>query len=255
MKALLSPRHAYPAAGLLLALAAWHLCVVAFQVSPVVLPKPALVFQALIAQRGLIASEGWVTLKECLGGFSLSLAVGILLATVMTASEAVNLTLSPLIVATQSVPKVAVAPLILVWLGVGIESRVAVAFLVSFLPILMDTAAGLRATPPELVELARSLRASRLQILWKIRIPAALPFIFSGARVAVTLSVVGAVVGEFIGSTGGLGYLLLVANSQVNAPLAWACAAALGAVGVGLFALVCLAQRLLMPWADDRGHA
>ena len=127
-----------------------------------------------------------------------------------------------LLIALQSVPKVALAPMILVWLGTGLESKLAIVWLVAFFPIIVDTAAGLRATPKELLELAHSLNASPLQIFLKVQLPAALPFIVTGAKVAITLAVIGAVIGEFIGSSEGLGFLLLSATSQLDTPLAFA---------------------------------
>ena len=165
-----------------------------------------------------------------------------------------NLTLYPILVATQSVPKVAIAPIILVWFGLGIESKLAIAFLVAFFPIVVDTATGLQSTPAGLLELARSLRASPLQVFAKVQFPAALPFIFSGAKVAVTLAVIGAVIGEFVGSMSGLGNLLLTANSQLDSALAWAALVWLSILGILLFAAVALAERLLMPWAGRAGH-
>jgi len=169
-------------------------------------------------------------------------------------SRTLNLMFYPLLIATQSLPKVALAPLILVWLGLGIESKLAIAWLVAFFPIVVDTATGLRSTSPELLELARSLQCSRLQTFFKIQLPSALPSIFSGAKIAVTLAVIGAVIGEFIGSNEGLGNLLLTANSQLNTPLAWAALVVLSVLGMILYGAVVLAEKILMPWAPDGGH-
>ncbi|MGA9005662.1 MAG: ABC transporter permease subunit [Xanthobacteraceae bacterium] len=146
------------------------------------------------------------------------------------------------------------APIILVWFGLGMQSKLAIAFLVAFFPIVVDTAAGIRATPAGLLELARSLRASPPQIFLKIKFPAALPFIFTGAKVAVTLAVIGAVIGEFVGSIGGLGNLLLTANSQLDSPLAWAALVWLSALGFLLFAAVVVAERMVMPWSQTAQH-
>ena len=157
----------------------------------------------------------------------------------------------PLLVASQSIPKVAVAPILLVWFGTGIKSKLAMAFVIAFFPVVVDTATGLRSTSPELIELARSLQCTRLQTFFKIQLPSALPSIFSGAKIAVTLSVIGAVIGEFIGSNEGLGNLLLTANSQLNSPLVWASLTVLSVLGVILYGFVVVAERLLMPWAVD----
>jgi NitT/TauT family transport system permease protein len=244
----------FPGMGIILVIAIWQLYVVQFAVSTVVLPKPSLVLHSMVSQYWLLLSEGWVTFKECLYGFLLAMVLGIPIAVALTSSQILNLTFYPLIVATQSIPKVAVAPIILVWLGTGLESKLAVAFLVAFFPVVVDTAAGLRSTPQELLDLARALRASRLQIFMKIQFPAALPFVFSGAKVAVTLAVIGGVIGEFVGSTEGLGNLLMVANSQINSPLAWASLVALSVLGILLFGAVALAERILMPWVEENRH-
>ena len=145
-------------------------------------------------------------------------------------------------------PKVAIAPIVLVWFGLGLQSKLAIAFLVAFFPIVVDTATGLQSTPAGLLELARSLRASSLQVFAKVQFPAALPFIFSGAKVAVTLAVIGAVIGELVGSVSGLGNLLLTANSQLDSALAWAALVWLSILGIVLFVAVALAERLLLPW-------
>lgn len=244
-------KYFYPVMGVVLVIFVWHIYVVGFDINPVVLPKPSLVLNIMIEERVLLLTEGWATFKECVYGFALALALGIPIAVALTGSKTLNLTFYPLLIGTQSVPKVAVAPIILVWFGLGFESKLVIAFLVAFFPIVIDTATGLRATPQELLDLAVSLRASRLQIFLKIQFPAALPFIFSGAKVAVTLAVIGAVIGEFIGATEGLGNLLLVANSQVDTPLAWASLVALSVLGMVMFAGVVAAERILMPWAED----
>ena len=192
----------------------------------------------MLANWRLVLSEGWITLLESLYGFLLAFALGVPLAVAISGSRTLNLMFYPLLIATQSLPKVALAPLILVWLGIGMESKLAIAWLVAFFPIVVDTATGLRNTPAEFLDLATSVRASAFQTFWKIRFPAALPFVISGSKVAITLAVIGAVIGEFIGSNEGLGNLLLVANSQVNIPLAFACLFGLAVIGIGLYAAV-----------------
>ena len=240
--------------GILMVVGVWQFYVIQFDVSTVVLPKPSLVLESIVNKHALLLSEGWITFKECLYGFALAMALGIPIAVALTNSRILSLTFYPLLVGTQSIPKVAVAPIILVWLGTGLESKLAVAFLVAFFPVVVDTATGLRSTPPELLDLARSLRASRVQIFTKIQFPSALPFVFSGAKVAVTLAVIGGVIGEFVGSTEGLGNLLMVANSQINSPLAWASLVALSILGIILFSAVVLAERIFMPWAEENRH-
>jgi NitT/TauT family transport system permease protein len=244
-----------PVAGLALLIAIWHLYVVAFDVPKAVLPKPAEVLDATIANWRLVVSEGWITLLESLYGFVLAFVLGVPLAVAIAGSRTLNLMFYPLLIATQSLPKVALAPLILVWLGIGMESKLAIAWLVAFFPIVVDTATGLRNTPAEFLDLATAVRASAFQTFWKIRFPAALPFVISGSKVAITLAVIGAVIGEFIGSNEGLGNLLLVANSQVNIPLAFACLIGLAVIGIGLYAAVAAVELALKPWFGATAHA
>jgi NitT/TauT family transport system permease protein len=246
-------RAIYPLTGVAVILALWQGYTWMFGISRIVLPSPSDILLASIARYDLLLRETWPTFLESVYGFGLAVAIGIPLAVCVANSRVLNLTLYPILVATQSVPKVAIVPIILVWFGLGIESKLAIAFLVAFFPIVVDTATGLQATPPGLLELARALRASPLQVFAKVQFPAALPFIFSGAKVAVTLAVIGAVIGEFVGSVGGLGNLLLTANSQLDSALAWAALVWLSILGILLFGAVALAQRLLMPW-ERAGH-
>ena len=212
------------------------------------LPSPDKVLRSLIIRSDLLFSEGWITLKETLYGFVLALVVGLPLAVAIANSRPLNLMFYPLLIALQSVPKVALAPMILVWLGTGLESKLAIVWLVAFFPIIVDTAAGLRATPKELLELAHSLSASPLQIFLKVQLPAALPFVVTGAKVAITLAVIGAVIGEFVGSSEGLGFLLLSATSQLDTPLAFAALFALSLLGIFVYALVGAGERMMAPW-------
>src|SRR6185312_15796059 len=243
----------YPLIGFAVIIVLWQGYVDVAHVSKIVLPSPMDILHASWQRSDLLVRETVPTMLESLYGFALAIVIGIPLAVCVVSSRVLNLTMYPILIATQSVPKVAVAPIILVWFGLGMQSKLAIAFLVAFFPIVVDTATGLQATPPGLLELARSLRASRWQTFWKVQFPAALPFIFSGAKVAVTLAVIGAVIGEFVGSTNGLGNLLLSANSQLDGPLAWAALVWLSVLGMLLFLAVALAERILMPWAGA-GH-
>jgi NitT/TauT family transport system permease protein len=247
-------RAVYPLVGLLAILLLWQGYTQIFGISRIVLPSPLDIFRASVARHDLLLHETWPTFLESIFGFALAVVIGIPLAVGVANSRILNLTLYPILIATQSVPKVAIAPIILVWFGLGMESKLAIAFLVGFFPIVVDTATGLRATPSGLLELAASLRASPFQIFAKVQFPAALPFIFSGAKVAVTLAVIGAVIGEFVGSVGGLGNLLLTANSQLDGPLAWAALVWLSIMGIVLFAAVVVAEKIMIPWAGSGQH-
>lgn len=249
MKGAQARRLIYPLVSFVLILAIWQFYVEFFNVSKIILPSPFEILEVSWTRSDLLLKEAWPTFLESVYGFALALVIGIPMAVCVANSRVLNLSLYPILIATQSVPKVAIAPIVLVWFGIGMQSKLAIAFLVAFFPIVVDTATGLQATPPGLVELGRSLRASRWQMFWKVQFPAALPFVFSGAKVAVTLAVIGAVIGEFVGSVNGLGNLLLSANSQLDGPMAWAALIWLSVLGILLFVVVELAQRLLMPWS------
>jgi len=193
-------------------------------------------------------SVSWVTLYETLGGFTLSILVGVPLAVLIVYSPVLKSALYPLIVLAQSVPKIAVAPVLLLILGHGEIPKVIVAFLVAFFPVVVDTATGLAATPPELLDLSRSYRASAFKTFVKVRLPMALPFFFAGAKVAITLSVIGAVVGEFVGSDKGLGYVILSATSYWKTELAFSSMILLSVMAILLFGAVSLVERLVCPW-------
>jgi NitT/TauT family transport system permease protein len=247
-------RSIYPVAGLIIILVVWQIYTSWSGISRIVLPSPIDIGLVSFRRYDLLLRETWPTLIETILGFALALLIGIPLAVCVANSRLLNLAIYPILIATQSVPKVAIAPIVLVWFGLGMESKLALAFLVAFFPVVVDTATGLQATPPGLLELARSLRASPLQVFMKVQIPAALPFMFAGAKVAITLAVIGAVIGEFVGSANGLGNLLLSANSQLEGPLAWAALVWLSVLGIVLFTAVVVAERLLTPWAQTGQH-
>ena len=237
-----------PMAGILLVLGAWQTVCVAWNMPSAVLPTPWEVAEATWKYREALLIDGWVTMKATLYGFALALLVGIPIAAAVSMFSWVNQMFYPLLVALQSVPKVALAPILLVWLGTGIESKLAIAWLVAFFPIVVDTAAGLQSAPRDLLELARSLGSSRWQVFRMVQFPSALPFVVTGAKVAVTLAVIGAVIGEFVGSSEGLGFLLLTATSQINTALAFAALFALSVLGMLAYALVVAAERALSAW-------
>jgi NitT/TauT family transport system permease protein len=248
MKAGTLTRILYPLLGVAIILIAWELTCRVAQLPIVVLPTPAQVVSSFVRNAGLLTTESWVTLKETLYGFALALVLGLPMAVAVANSRVLDLMFYPLLVALQSVPKVALAPIVLVWLGPDLGSKLAIAWLVAFFPIIVDTAAGLRATPRELLELARSLKASKTQILFKVQLPAALPFVMTGAKVAITLAVIGAVIGEFVGSSEGLGFLLLTATSQLDTALAFAALFALSLLGLFVYLLVEAIELVIAPW-------
>jgi NitT/TauT family transport system permease protein len=239
---------ALPTAVLVGTLALWEIVWRVLDVPRFVVPLPSGILAETWEWRWRLLGHSWVTLYETLAGFALSIAVGTPLAVMIVYSPLLRSALYPLLVVTQAVPKVAIAPVLLLLLGAGEVSKVVVAFLVAFFPIVVDTATGLAATPPELLDLSRSYRAGALKTFVKVRFPMALPFFFSGLKVAVTLAVIGAVVGEFVGSDQGLGYVIVSATSYWKANLAFGAMLLLAVMAIVLFALVELVERLVCPW-------
>jgi NitT/TauT family transport system permease protein len=237
-----------PAATLVGAVVFWELAARVFKIPKFIMPRPSEIVGEAWEWRYRFIEHTWVTLYETLGGFALSIVIGVPLAVLIVYSPAMRRALYPLIVLTQSVPKIAIAPVLLLMAGHGEIPKIIVAFLVAFFPIVVDTATGLAATPPELLDLSRSYRASAFKTFVKIRFPMALPFFFSGLKVAITLSVIGAVVGEFVGSDKGLGYLILSATSYWKMELAFSAMILLSLMAILLFAAVELVERLVCPW-------
>jgi NitT/TauT family transport system permease protein len=184
-------------------------------------------------------------------GFAVSVIVSLPLAVLITASPVIANAVYPLLVLTQAIPKVALAPILVVMLGSNELPRVVVTFLVAFFPLVLSIAAGITAVPPELIELGRACKASRWRELWRIRLPYAMPFVFSGLKAAITLSVVGAVVGEFVNADRGLGYLIQTSTAFFQVPLAWGALVLLSLMGIVLFQLVVIVERVFFPWAVD----
>jgi NitT/TauT family transport system permease protein len=241
-------RHVVPAATVAGAVVIWELASRVLRVPRFIMPAPSEIAAEAWEWRYRFIGHSWVTLYETLGGFALSIVVGVPLATLIVYSPSIRRALYPLIVLLQAVPKIAVAPVLLLVIGYGEIPKMIVAFLVAFFPIVVDTATGLAATPPELLELSRSYRASAFKTFVKVRFPMALPFFFSGLKVAITLAVIGAVVGEFIGSDKGLGYVILSATSYWKTELAFASMILLSLIAIVLFGAVCLVERLVCPW-------
>ncbi len=212
------------------------------------LPTPSAIVGETWGWADRLPAHAAVTLSETLGGFALSVAVGVPIAVAIVYSPFLRRVVYPLIVVLNSVPKIALAPLFLIWIGHGLVTNVVVATIVAFLPMVVNTATGLESVEPDLLQLTRSLRAGSLQVFWKVRLPWALPHVLSGMKVAMSLAVIGAVVGEFVGSDRGLGYLIIVASSNLNTAVVFGVMLALSALGVGAFYLVVLAERLLCPW-------
>ena len=237
-----------PFAGILLFLGVWEAGVRLFNVPAYLMPPPSGVFNVFVKEFPRLLYHGWVTTYEMLLGYALAVGIAVPLAIAITASQRFDRFVTPQMLFFQIVPKVAIAPLFLVWFGVGTTPKVLVAFLISFFPIVIDAAVGLRSMSAEMRDLARSMGASRWQVFAQFRLPTSLPYLFSGLKVAATLAVAGAVVGEFVGADKGLGYLLLVTNSNMETALMFATIVALTIIGLALFYAVEFLESLLIPW-------
>lgn len=242
---------AYPLLAAAIFIVLWEAVVRLLDIKPYLLPAPTNILQKLIGQWGTIWDYTLVTGYETILGFLLSIAVGIPVGMAIFYVKPLERVIYPFLVASQTVPKVAIAPLLVIWFGFGLTAKVIVAFLIAFFPIVVDTVVGLKGTPPEMIYLVRSMGANRPQTFLKISLPNALPNIFGGLKVAITLAVVGAVVGEFIGADRGLGYLLVVANGYLDTPLVFAGILVLSLMGISLFFAIELLERLLMPWRTE----
>jgi NitT/TauT family transport system permease protein len=241
-------RRLTPFVGVAAFLVIWQIGVIVFRAPAYLLPPPSAIFHVIVDEFPRLLEHGWVTLYEMLLGYGLAVLVAVPLAIAITASQRFDRFVMPTLLFFQVVPKVAIAPLFLVWFGVGALPKVLVAFLISFFPIVIDAAVGLRSMSTEMNDLARSMGATRMQVFAQFRLPTSLPYLFSGLKVAATLAVAGAVVGEFVGADKGLGYLLLVTNSNLETALMFATIVALTIIGLVFFYLVEFLEALLIPW-------
>ncbi len=226
----------------------------ALHIEPFLVPAPSDVAGSLWTDRALLADNGWVTLKEVLGGFALSVAAGIAFAVALHVSPVLRRAAYPLLVASQTVPIVVVAPILVVWLGFGIGPKLVIIALICFFPITVNTLDGLGSVDPDLVKMVRTLDASRWQILRRVEAPTALPYFFSGAKIAVAVAVIGAVFGEWAGSSAGLGHLIQEASAQLETARTFAAVAALSALAIMLFALLEALERRIAWWGPRGRH-
>ncbi|MEN8654444.1 ABC transporter permease [Streptomyces sp. 21So2-11] len=244
-----------PVVLLLVCLGAWWVIAEAELVEAYLVPSPGATLDVLMDKGSYLAEHTWVTTYETLLGFLIAGAVGVFAAVVMVYSSTVEKTLYPILLFAQVVPKIAIAPLFVVWLGFGIAPKILIAVLIAFFPIVISMVTGLKAVDPEMLQLSSTMGASPWQTFVKIRFPASLPHLFSGLKVAVTLAVTGAVVGEFVGANEGLGYVILQANGNLDTPMLFAGLIVMSMIGVVLFVLVEIAEKLLLPWHASRRDA
>lgn len=240
-----------PAAFLLALIVIWEIVARFGSVPVYILPAPTAIAERMVRSWANLWDATLITTSEVLIGFAIGVVLGIALAIPIAYSRLVRNTLYPLIVASQAVPKIAIAPLLVLWLGFEIWPKIAVTALMVFFPVTVTAAEGFASVDRNLLDLLRSVNATPAQIFFRIRFPHALPHIFSGLKVGITLAVVGAVVGEWVGADSGLGYLLTYANTLLDSTLLFAALFLLIVLGVVLFIIVDLAERVLLPWHHD----
>ncbi|GIF23005.1 NitT/TauT family transport system permease protein [Actinoplanes tereljensis] len=236
-----------PAIGTIALIAAWWAAIVVLNIESYLAPTPPQVLAALKNTTGYLTSNAVTTLLEVVQGYLIAVGLGLAVGALLALSAPLERAFMPAIVAVNAIPKLAFAPLLLVWMGFGQGPKIVMVVLLCTFPILLASVAGLTRTPAELIELAQSLSANRWQIIMRFRLPSALPQIFVGLKTAMPLAVIGALVGELSGATNGLGFV--IANAGADTATAFAAITLLAAISVGLFYLVSLTERLLLPWA------
>jgi NitT/TauT family transport system permease protein len=235
-------------AVLIASLLLWEIGCYLLRPAPFVLPAPSTVVATFLDSPSYFLKNAAFTLWTTISGFALAVAIGFMAAVGIIYSKLLERTLYTLLVTLNSVPKVALAPLFVIWMGTGAAPKIAVALTIAVFAVVIDTVLGLRSVGSDLLYLARSARASQLQILLKIRVPSALPSMFAGMKVAISLSLVGAIVGEFVAGDTGLGQVILLAQGMFQTPRMFVALVILGLLGTVLFYAVDLAERLMVSW-------
>jgi NitT/TauT family transport system permease protein len=245
-----------PAVGLAVAiLVVWELAVRLFKIPTFVIPAPSAIAAALIDSRAALTAASKATAVEVLFGFVLAAVVGIAVALVIVRFERFGKALYPLVVLFQNVPKVALAPIFILWFGYDLAPKVVLIVVIAFFPVAIDMLAGLQSVEPSFVALMQSVGAGRSEILRRVRIPHSLPHLMAGLKVAITFSVIGAIVGEFAGASAGLGYVIQFASTQLDTPLVFAALVVVSVLGLFFYYLVEFAERLLVPWSPKFDQA
>jgi NitT/TauT family transport system permease protein len=227
----------------------WEIAIDLFKVPLFVLPAPSDIAAALRANASVLASATLVTAKEVLIGFVLAVVVGVALALLIVRFHLLGRALYPLIVLFQTVPKVALAPIFILWFGYDLAPKVLLITVIAFFPVTLGTLAGLQSVEQSFISLMRSVGARNNDIMLHVRIPHALPHLMAGMKVAITFSVIGAIVGEFAGASAGLGYVIQFASTQLDTPMVFAALVVVSIVGVAFYYVIELLEHLLVPWA------
>ena len=238
---------------LIVVVGGWELIVWGLKVPEIVVPRPSAVAVALwqAIQSPEFLYDFWITLYETLAGFGLGGGGGLVLGILIGQFRLLEKTLYPYVVAFQTVPKVAIAPIIVIWFGFGVTSKIVITATIAFFPVLANTIVGLRATPADQIELLVACTATRWQIFWKVKIFQALPYIFVGLNIAIVMSVIGAIVGEFVGAQAGLGHLIMQSNYTMDMAAVFAILVVLSLMGLCLHGIMQWLQRHLIFWMDS----
>lgn len=226
----------------------WELSVRLFSLPEYILPSPLMIARSFLKFRKILLFHTSVTLFETLSGFILGAVLGFVLAVLICMSNFFYRTFYPVLIAIQSIPKIALAPFFIIWLGFGILPKIAITALVSVFPVLVNTLHGLVFVKQEFMDLMKVFHASKIQVLFKIRIPSSLPFFFTSLKISIVFAVVGAIIGEFVGANEGLGYVIMISSTNLNTSLMFVALFLLGAIGIFCSALVSLSEKMLLPW-------
>jgi NitT/TauT family transport system permease protein len=238
----------YPVTGVVLFLVLWAAAIYFLKIPAYILPYPSHILEELVSNWGYLLEHSWVTAYEALVGFALALVIGFSVAVLIVWSTVIGRTILPLLIFLQAMPKVAVAPLFVIWFGFGALPKILVTVLICFFPIVINSAVGMTSVDNEMLDLIKSMSARKGQVFLKVRIPNSLPFFFTSLQISIVLALVGAIVGEFVGADAGLGYLIQVANANLQTRLLFSCIAILVLMGAVFFYVIAGCERLIMPW-------
>jgi NitT/TauT family transport system permease protein len=227
----------------------WEIFVRLFNIQEFVLPAPSAIFKSLWQWREPIAINAWQTLMTTLVGFAFAILIGVIGGVALGSSAVAYDGFYPALIAFNSVPKVAVVPVLVIWFGIGTVPAIITAFLLAFFPILVNVATGIATVEPELRDVLRALGASKKQVIMKVGLPRAMPYFFASLKIAMTVAFVGSIVAETVAANAGIGYLMLVASSRFEVPLAFACLIVTGLMGVGMYVVCVAIERRTTGWA------
>lgn len=250
-------RLSYPMGGVIVLLILWAAAIYFLNIPAYILPYPWEVMKELFSKWGYLLTHTWVTAYEALVGFALAVVIGFSVAVLIVWSRVIERTLMPLLIFLQAMPKVAVAPLFVIWFGFGALPKILVTVLICFFPIVINSAVGMASVDNEMLDLIKSMAAKKRQVFTKVRIPNSLPFFFTSLQISIVLALVGAIVGEFVGADAGLGYLIQVANANLQTKLLFSCIVILVLMGAVFFYAISGVERLIMPWkppGEDTGR-